>query len=1022
MALLDHKPHFSSDDAMRLVRELYGTRVTASPLPSERDLNFLVQTATSEKFVFKIANGLEDRSMLVAQQRAMTHIGARLSHCPRVVASLEDTTLTEVESREGKRHLAWMITFLPGVPLATVARHSPGLLRDIGRRIGQIDRALQDFDDPALHRDFYWDLANGQQIVRDYQSLVPDNEMRPLVVRLSAEFERAVAPLLAGLRRSAIYSDANDYNILVGGGDDTYSRNQSVTGIVDFGDMVHSHTINDLAIAIAYAILDKPHPLAAAMEIVRGYHAEYALTEDEIAALFGLVCMRLCMSVCIAAHQQQQRPDDQYLAISQQPIRRTLPLLAKSPSRFAEAAFRQACGLEPARSSKSISTWLRANSNLFSPVLDYDLKHERCLVFNLGVDSPVISGDENENSEPKLTERLFGLMKSANVRVGVGRYDEARLLYTTPAFAGLGGAFDEHRTIHLGIDLFVESGSPIYAPIAGEVHAFHNNAAPLDYGPNIIIKHKTGEGREFFTLYGHLSLESLDCLYVGKPVAQGERIAWVGAPPINGDWTPHLHFQLIIDLLDLDCDYPGVCRDSEKPIWHSLSPDPNLILGIPAERFPDAEPDRAATLAARRNRVGRNLSLAYREPIKIARGWMQYLFDETGRRYLDAYNNVPHVGHCHPRIVKAAADQMRILNTNTRYLSDLINRYAEKLCETLPEPLSVCFFVNSASEANELAIRLARSYTGQRDTIVLESAYHGHTNTLIDVSPYKHDGPGGSGPPEWVHTAPIPDTYRGIYKRDDPKAGEKYASHVRLLIEEVQKQGKNVAAFLAETCPSVGGQVFMPPGYLAAVYGLVRQAGGVCIADEVQSSYGRIGTHFWAFEEQGVVPDIVVIGKPMGNGHPIGAIITTPDIAESFDNGMEFFSTFGGNTVSCAVGLAVLDVIKEERLQEHALKVGDVLLSGLRPLMDRFSIVGDVRGSGLFLGVELVRDRETLEPAAEEAGFVMNRLKERGVLSGTDGPFHNVIKIRPPMPFDERDASFLLETLDTVLASDFAGR
>jgi 4-aminobutyrate aminotransferase-like enzyme len=400
---------------------------------------------------------------------------------------------------------------------------------------------------------------------------------------------------------------------------------------------------------------------------------------------------------------------------------------------------------------------------------------------------------------------------------------------------------------------------------------------------------------------------------------------------------------------------------------------------------------------------------------------MQYMYDESGRRYLDAYNNVPHVGHCHPRVVAAGQRQMGVLGTNTRYLYDSLNEYAARLCATLPAPLGVCFFLNSGSEANELALRLARAHTGQRDMIVLEGAYHGNTTTLIDISPYKHDGPGGKGAPPWVHTVPVADVYRGSYKADDPQAAVKYAQHVLAVVEALSRRGVGLAGFIAETCPSVGGQIIFPHGYLQQVYGHVRAAGGVCIADEVQTGYGRMGTHFYAFEAQGVVPDIVVLGKPIGNGHPIGAVVTTPEIAASFDNGMEFFSTFGGNTVSCAIGLAVLDVVLEEELQGHALRVGEHLLSRLRPLRDRYPIVGDVRGSGLFLGVELVRDRDTLEPAGEEASFVANRMREEGILLGTDGPSHNVVKIRPPMPFTESDADLLAAAMDRILAQDLAG-
>lgn len=424
---------------------------------------------------------------------------------------------------------------------------------------------------------------------------------------------------------------------------------------------------------------------------------------------------------------------------------------------------------------------------------------------------------------------------------------------------------------------------------------------------------------------------------------------------------------------------------------------------------------KAETLTHRRQLLGRNLSIAYRNPLKIVRGSMQYLYDDEGRQYIDAYNNVAHVGHCHQRVVKAGQDQMALLNTNTRYLSDLINAYAEQLISTLPKSLNVCFFVNSGSEANELALRLARAQTHARDLIVLDHAYHGNTTTLIDISPYKHDGSGGSGPPSWVHKVPLPDLYRGPYRYDDDKAGEKYAQHVNEAIERLSP-GK-LCGFIAESLPSVGGQIVLPETFLTVVYQVVRAAGGVCIADEVQTGYGRIGTHFWGFESYGVTPDIVVMGKPIGNGHPLGAVVTTTEIAESFDNGMEFFSTFGGNNVSCAIGRAVLDTVLEEDLQSHARQVGERMLGQLRKLMERHEMIGDVRGSGMFLGVELVTNRQSREPATTEAELIVNDLREAGILLGTDGPFHNVVKIRPPLPFSANDGDRLVERFDIALKS-----
>ena len=367
-------------------------------------------------------------------------------------------------------------------------------------------------------------------------------------------------------------------------------------------------------------------------------------------------------------------------------------------------------------------------------------------------------------------------------------------------------------------------------------------------------------------------------------------------------------------------------------------------------------------------------------------------------------------------MVETAVHQTALLNTNTRYLHDNIVRYAERLLATFPDPLSVVYFVCSGSEANELALRMARTHTGQHDMLVLDAAYHGNTGHLIDISPYKHDGQGGTGAPPHVHVLPLPDGYRGPHKGMGIQTGQKYADRVREKIESLTQNGTQIAGFIAESILSCGGQIVLPDNYLATAYQYVRAAGGVCIADEVQVGFGRVGSHFWAFETQGVVPDIVTMGKPMGNGHPLAAVVTTPEIASSFHNGMEYFNTYGGNPVSCAVGTAVLDVIERENLQKNADTVGRHLMERLRGLMARHAIIGDVRGLGLFIGIEFVRDHQTLEPADTEASLIVERMKDRGILLSTDGPLHNVIKIKPPIVFTKENADFLVTTLAEILA------
>jgi len=411
-----------------------------------------------------------------------------------------------------------------------------------------------------------------------------------------------------------------------------------------------------------------------------------------------------------------------------------------------------------------------------------------------------------------------------------------------------------------------------------------------------------------------------------------------------------------------------------------------------------------------------SLSLSYNEPLHIVKGQGQYLYDADGNQYLDAVNNIQHVGHCHPKVVKAAQQQYEKLNTNTRYLDETIVNYAKSLTEKLPEGLDVCFFTNSGSEANDLALRIARSLTQSKETIVLDAAYHGNLSSLIEISPYKHNGPGGQGTPSFVHAVPMPDPFRGKYRGDD--SGTYYANEVEIVISNIQDSGKQVSVMIAESLMGCGGQLVPPEDFLASSFEKVKQAGGLCIADEVQIGFGRVGDTFWGFETQSLLPDIVTIGKSMGNGHPLSAVVTTKEIADQFNTGMEYFNSFGGNPVSCAVGHAVLNVVEEENLQQHAKDVGGYLNSMLQDLNSKYPIIGDVRGYGLFLGVELVRNSTSLEPADTEASQIVNAMKEKGILISTDGPDHNVLKIKPPLCFTRENALCLVETLDEILTLD----
>jgi 4-aminobutyrate aminotransferase-like enzyme/Ser/Thr protein kinase RdoA (MazF antagonist) len=547
----------------------------------------------------------------------------------------------------------------------------------------------------------------------------------------------------------------------------------------------------------------------------------------------------------------------------------------------------------------------------------------------------------------------------------------------------------EPATIHLGLDVFAPEGHEVRAPLAGRIDRVG--------GTELVI---AADGID-------VRLAGLSpAATAGELVAAGDAI---GRLCSGGTLPPHLHVQVSRAGL---AALPGLATPALAQGWLALCPHPGPLLGLPATERP-----KPTLLARRRAVIPQAQPVYYAAPPEIVRGLGQYLYDAHGRAYLDCVNNVAVIGHSHPRVTAAAAHQLRLLNTNSRFLYENMTLFAERLAALLPAPLERVFLVSTGSEANDLALRLARASTGRRDVVCIRDAYHGWTTATYEVSTSSVDNPlAALSPPDGVHPVLSPDTYRGQYGADDADAGVRYAAAVGEAIQELAAEGRGPAAFICEALYGNAGGIVLPDGYLAAAYAHVRAAGGVCIADEVQVGYGRLGAHFWGFEQQGVVPDIVTIAKATGNGHPVAAVITTTAIADSLRGQGGFFASVGGGPVSCAIGLAVLDVLAEERLQENAERVGGALRAGLEELVGRHEIAGAAHGMGLYLGLDLVRDRATKEPAREEAYAICERLRERGAIVQPTGDGENVLKLKPPLVFERRDADWLLETLDGVLA------
>jgi 4-aminobutyrate aminotransferase-like enzyme/Ser/Thr protein kinase RdoA (MazF antagonist) len=724
--------------------------------------NYSVE-CNQRKFILKVCADEKNKADFAqAENEVLLHLQKKENNkFPAPIKNKDDEFLTNLEA-ENSPKTARLLTFLEGEFLAK-EKHGAQLFESLGKLLAEMDLGLKDFQNYTIAaRQNKWDLQYFL-LNEKYIQLIPNPSDRKIVEYFFIQYKQNVLPLLPSLRKQIIHGDANDWNIL--------TQNGLVSGIIDFGDVCYSQLINELAIAITYAIMGKENPVEWAIPIISAYHKILPLEEKETDILYWLVAARLCTSVCNSANEKIENPENTYTQISENPAWDLLKKWIAINPVFARNEFRKATGFE-------IPT--------------------------------------EKTVEEKTVERF-------------------------------------------------KSVSPIF-------------------------------------------------------------------------------------------------------------------------------------------------SISYKKPIYMDSSAFQYMFDKYGNSYLDAYNNIPHVGHSHPKVVEAGQMQMAKLNTNTRYLYDSLNEYSASLLKKFPAPLNKVFFVNSGSAATDLALRLARNFTRKNIVAVVEHGYHGNTQAGIEISHYKFGGKGGKGISENVICLPIPDLYRGGFKFEN--AGSSYAQNA---IHQMRPFEGEIAAFIAEPIVGCGGQVPLAKGYLKEIYADIRTQGGVCISDEVQTGFGRLGDVFWGFEQHGVVPDMVILGKPMGNGHPMGAVVCTNEIAEAFNNGMEFFSSFGGNPVSCAIGQAVLDVIEEEQLQKNAKIVGDYYIEELSRLQQKYECIGDVRGSGLFIGFEFVKDRMTLEPDTKLAQKVKNELRENFVLVSTDGPFDNVIKSKPPLCFTKGNVDEVVGKLDSIL-------
>jgi len=850
-----------------------------------------------------------------------------------------------------------------------------------------------------------WDISNSLW-TKQYLKFIKRSSDKKIIKSFQNKFEEELTKFKK-LRKSFIHNDVNDNNIIVS--NSLYSP--KINGIIDLGDSMNTQIINDVAVTCAYAMMKCKNPLEAGVYVVKGYNSVFKLEENEIEFLYLAIAMRLIISITKSSINKIENKENEYLLISEDEAIKLIKKWDKVNQELATYSFRNACGYTAHPNEKKFNKW---SKNRAFKIIDIFPSIEKKNFFNIDLS---VSSNWLENrfigKNVDLFENKINLLKKLNSNsIIAGGYLEPRILYNTNNYSRAGNNGIENRTIHLGIDFWLNKNTPINAFIDGIVVVKTNNKSKKGYGGLVILEHKV-KNLKFYSLYGHLYNIKRLKIKIGDKIKKGSEIGLVGNYNENGNWAPHLHFQLMLSLLDFKNDFPGVCYSSEKNIWSSICPDPNKIFKS-KNLYKNNQDSNEVLINLRKKYLGKNLSLSYNKPIKIVRGKDQYLIDDNGRKYLDTVNNIAHVGHENENVVKVGQKQMAILNTNTRYLHPNLIRLSEELLNRFPKKLGTVFFVNSGSEANELAIRLMKNYTSQNDIIVFEGGYHGNTTSTLEISNYKYMGKGGKGESKHIHSIPMPDVFRGKYS--GLESSKHYVNEVAKKIDKIKSKGKSIAGMIIEPIISCGGQIELPNNFLKKTYQIIKKNNGLLISDEIQTGFGRVGKKFWGFQLHDVIPDIVTLGKPMGNGHPIGAVVCTKAIADKFNNGMEFFSSFGGNPVSCAIALSVLDEVKKNNLQKNAEIVGSYIKSQLKKLSKEFPIISDVRGKGLFLGFELTSNK--LDPLPDQTSYLVNRMKELGILISSDGIDNNVIKIKPPLVFNKANSDTLIYFLRKVLKED----
>ncbi|WP_024357212.1 aminotransferase [Leucobacter chironomi] len=1005
------RPEVSVADAATIARECFGIEAEAQELGSNQDRNFVLIAADGSRSVLRVDNPVFSDAERDAQHAALDAYRAAGVPVASVLPGLDGSLTQRWRGFAVRRS-----EFAEGEPIVDAGYLAPVVLEQFGALAAASANALAGLSHPGLDRDHMWVMAAAHTQTVALAPAIADEELRERVLAAAESARRALDLVAGALPVQAIHGDLTDDNVTGLRGADGRLRPHVV---LDLGDLAYGWRVSELAVTASSMLHHEPERPLRVLDTIAAFHRSAPLSAAEARAVWPLLVLRAAVLVASGWRQLEIDGGNDYAReriAGEQAIfdaATAVPLAEATEQVLARLGFQ---GVAHGEGLQLLATPRGAAAPRGAGAADPQADPHpvssllagfagEVEVLDPGVESEALDAGKWLASDAE--RRLIETALSGGADAAVLPYGVYRLTRTVI------DAVDAAETWPIGTEVWVAGGDAheVTAPLGGTV------AAATERGLLLELPHGW-----------YLSIDGAPAaVQVGAEVAAGDRVAALAASTAPRPLTVTICRGDALDGVEppiLSVEVPEAGRaqliaPDRVPAWSRFTHDPAVLLGLESR----VQRDEAGDEQARREQIFASAQERYyQRPMQIERGWRHHLVDTTGRSYIDMVNNVTGLGHGHPGVADAVNRQIRILNTNSRFLYRELAEYSERLLALLPEGsgLDTVLLVNSGSEAVDLALRLAQAATGRKTVVALREAYHGWTMASDAVTTSAYDNPYAlENRPDWIHVADVPNRFRGTHRGEagDASVGARYAADLGADLDALASSGRGVAAFICESVLGNAGGVLLPDGYLADAYARVRAAGGLCIADEVQVGFGRMGSSFWGFEQSGTVPDLITIAKPMGNGFPIGGVITSKRIADALATQGQFFSSAGGNPLSCRVGLAVLDAMQHEGLQQNAHEIGRRLADGFRALAERHGIIGPVHGEGLYLGVELVRNRATMEPATEEAAAICERLRELGVIVLTTSERSNVLKVKPPLCLTAESADFVVAQLDRVLGT-----